>query len=183
VNVLAAKRRKNMAKVKPITIENNAAADSGTKAKTEFDEYKKKMDEYYAKETVNKQHFIPAPPDCLGFQPAYVFTSPHETHYGHNTAPMDTETQSSQKHDTKDASILDSLTRLLELSIKTINVSLTGGVAVMNRFYGLGERECSNGNESSKCCSENRCDCECDGYSQHHECCCNDCHPSVGNCH
>ena len=141
------------------------------------------MDECYAKETANKQQFVPAPPPYLGFQPAYVFTSPHETFYGPDTAPEDSATQSAQKHDTKDSSILDSLTRLLELAIKTINTSLTGGVAVMNRFYGMEEREHNMGYESCGCCREHECDCDCDSCCQHYEpCCCCECHPSVGNC-
>jgi hypothetical protein len=172
-----------MAKLKSIKMGNKATGDSSTKAKAAFDEYKKKMDECYAKETANKQQFVSMPPPYLGFQPAYVFTSPQEPFYRSGTVPENSEIQSAQKHDTKDSSILDSLTRLLELSIKTINVSLTGGVAVMNRFYGLGEREHCNGNESCECCNENEYDRECDCCSQHSEpCCCSECHPSVDNC-
>jgi hypothetical protein len=172
-----------MAKDKSIRTGNASAADSSTKAKAEFDEYKKKMDEGYAKEIFGKQHFIPAPPPNPGFQPAYVFTSFHETFDGPGIAPADPEAPPAQKHDTKDASILDSLARLLELSIKTINVSLTGGVAVMNRFYGLGEREYRDGNESCECCSEKECDCGCDCHSHHFESCnCSECHPNVDNC-
>jgi hypothetical protein len=172
-----------MKKIQPTNIENETTADTFSKARIAFDDYKRKMDECFAKETANRQKFIPMPPPYPGFPPAYSYTPSQEQFYGSRVDLTDDETQSTQKHEEKEHSILDSLERLLELSIKTINTTLTGSAAVMNRFYGMDEKERCQESESYGFCCERECDCDCECYSQHYEPCCRcECHPSVGNC-
>jgi hypothetical protein len=171
-----------MAKQKLELTETEAVSGTESKAKIAFDEYKSRMDAFYEKELKMKHHVPPMPPPMFGPPPpAYTFP-PYEPYYYSKPEEEKEKTEPEPECKLKQLPILDSLTKLIELSFKAVNLSLTSGVTVLNRLSGLEDEECFEEYDWGGCNNKGKFDYDEDCHAHHYHDMCNRCHASVNNC-
>lgn len=171
---------------------NNSEETQPNKAQNAFDEYKQRMDQGYQAHLAMKQSSGSG--GSSAEYPMYVLsdTPPIVAPMMAPPAPM---TKTDENTTDAGTSVIDGLAKLLDLSIKTANTTLTGWMTVMNKFYGVSEEyeehhggSCQehgygHGGYPSGCHGEHVYTCDCNHNARgHHDCDCDDCHPGVHNC-
>lgn len=172
----------------------DSSGASPSKAQSAFDEYKQRMDEGYQAHLASKGASAPAGNTIY---PMYVIgeSSPTPDESGGAGMPSSGNPMSSSA-DTA-GNVIDSLAKLLDLSLKTANSTLNGWMKVMDKFYGVSEdtgwqhEHGHYGNyphghhHDEPCCChdeyDDACDCHHDAHHEHdwHG---QDCHSTIRNC-
>ncbi len=167
-----------MAKQTPIKKKEPIVQKTATKAQTAFDEYKKRMDEQYAQYTNAQQ--VTDPPV---YYPMYSLPEVSDDSSTKSNAVEIQGTDSKSLSQTG-SNIIDGVTRLLDLSVQTMNTTLEGWMKMMNKFYGVHpQQQYSSDHGDCGCHQEHDHSCDCHSHSCCESSCgCEDCQPGVHNC-